>query len=151
MKTEFVVAISVICGVAFLFTVLKLVFFSVQKKLEHHIQENFDKEKIIGATTKANFFGERSKGGKQARGNGALVLTKDEVYFIRAVPFKEYVIPLQSIIEVSLPNSFNGKSIASKLLSIQYKTDSKPDAMAWAIKNPESWKKALEKLMANAC
>jgi hypothetical protein len=69
----------------------------------------------VAVTTKANFFGELSKGGKQLRGNGALILTKEDVYFIRALPFK------------------------------------KSDAMAWAVKNPESWKKALEKLITNAC
>lgn len=124
-----------------------MIFSYIRKRLETHIQENFDKEKILGATAHANFFGKKSKGGKQGRGNGVFVLTKDEVFFIRALPFKEYVIPIQSIIEVSLPIVFNGKSIFSKLLCIQYETYSGSDTIAWAIKNPESWKEAIEKLM----
>jgi len=146
MKTGFIVALSIFVGVGFLFVGIKLLFASIQTKLRNHIQQKFDKEEIIGMTTSANFFGKQSKGGKQLRGNGAFVLTKNQVCFIRAVPFKEYVIPLKSITEVSLPNSFNGRSVFSKLLCIQYKTDSGQDAMAWAMKDPESWKKAIDKL-----
>jgi len=151
MKTEFTVAVSVLFGTVILLSLLRLFFSSARKKLEHHIQENFDIREIVGATTRANFFGKQSKGGKQIRGNGALVLTKNEIYFIRAVPFKEYKIPLKSILEVSLPNSFNGKSVFSKLLCIQYKIGSELDVVAWAVKNPESWKKSIEKLVDVAC
>ncbi len=151
MKTEFVVAISVLFGVVLLLTLLKLFFSSVRKKLEHHIQKKFDKREIVGATTNANFFGKQSKGGKQIRGNGALILTKDEICFIRVAPFEEYKIPLKSVLEVSLPNSFNGKSVFSKLLCIQYKTGSELDAVAWAVKIPESWEKSIENLVAGAC
>ena len=151
MKTEFIVTISVVLGVVSLLVLLRLFFSSTRKKLENHIQKNFSKNEIIGVTTNANFFGEQSKGAKQVRGNGALVLTKDRIYFIRAVPFKEYTIPLKSVSKVSLPNSSNGKSIFSKLLCIQYETGSELDAVAWAVKNPESWKKSIEKLVGVAC
>lgn len=151
MKTESVVAISVLFGVVLLLALLRLLFSSARKKLEHHIQKHFDKKEIIGATTNANFFGKQSKGGKQIRGNGALILTKYEIYFFRAVPFKKYKIPLKSVLKVSLPNSFNGKSVFSKLLCIQYKTGSELEAVAWAVKNPEAWKKSIEKLVAVDC
>ncbi len=151
METGYIVAISVIIGVFSLLTLLKFFFSSTRRKLETHIQKNFDRSEIIGVTTNANFFGEQSKGAKQVRGNGALVLTKDQIYFIRAVPFKEYTITLKSVSRVSLPNSFNGKSIFSKLLCIQYETGSESDAIAWAVKNPESWKKAIEKLETGDC
>ena len=147
MKTVFVITISIILGVGILLTAIKLIFSYIRKRLETYIQTNFDKDNIIGATTNANFFGKKSKGGKQIRGNGAFVLTKDEISFIRALPFKEYMIPVKSITEVSLPNAFNGKSVFSKLLCIQYETRSGSDTMAWAIKNPESWKETIEKLV----
>ncbi len=150
METEFTAAISVIFGVLFLFVLLKLLFSYTRKKLENHILKKFDKNDILGATTDANFFGEQSKGAKQLRGNGALILTKDQLYFARAVPFKEYTIPLKSVSKVSLPNSFNGRSILSTLLCIQYKTGSESDAIAWAVKDPGSWKKAIEKLRTDA-
>jgi hypothetical protein len=142
-----VITISVILGVGILLTAIKLIFSYIRKRLETYIQTNFDKDNIIGATTNANFFGKKSKGGKQIRGNGAFVLTTDEISFIRALPFKEYKIPVKSITEVSLPNAFNGKSVFSKLLCIQYETSSGSDKIAWAIKNPEFWKETIEKLV----
>ncbi len=147
MKTGIIVAVSVLSGIVLLLTIINLIFSYTRKKLKNHIQKKFDKEKIIMATTSANFFGEKSKGGKQIRGNGALVLTKGEVFFIRAVPFTEYIIPIESITEISTPTSFNGKTVFSKLLRIQYKTDSGSDAMAWAIRNPNKWEEAIEKLI----
>ncbi len=146
MKTEFIVIISVLTGMIFLFALLKLVFSATRKTLENHVQDLFAREHILGATTRANFFGQLSKGGRQIRGNGALILTKDKVHFIRAVPFKRYEIPINSITEISLPRSFNGKSVFSTLLCVHYKTDSGSDALAWAVKTPENWKKAIEDL-----
>lgn len=151
MKLTLILVISIFLGIAFLFAIIKLLFSSIQKKLNYHIQNKYDEKTIIAATSSANFFGEQSKGGRQLRGNGGLVLTKDEVYFIRALPFKEYVIPLDSITEVSLPESFNGRSVFSKLLCVRYKTNSGSDAIAWAVKNPESWKEAIEKLVSFDC
>ncbi len=146
METLFIVAISVIIGVVCLFFVLSFVFKSVRNKLESYIQERFDSKEIIGATTRANFFGEKSKGGKQIRGNGAIVLTNDQLVFIRAMPFKEYIIPIKSITRVSLPNSFNGKSVFSRLLCVHYINEGTEDAIAWAIINPEKWQESIEAL-----
>ena len=148
METQLIVAISVISGVLCLFFFLSFVFKSVRKKLESYIQKRFDKNEIIGATTRANFFGEKSKGGKQIRGNGAIVLTKNELVFIRAMPFKEYIIPIKSIQRVSMPTSFNGKSVFSKLLCVHYVFEGAEDSMAWAIKNPEKWQGSIEALIA---
>jgi len=151
MKTQIIAAVWVIGGSAFLLLAVSLVFSSIRKKMKAHIRERFDKNEIIGSTTSVNFFGEQSKGGKQIRGNGALVLTKDELFFIRAMPFKEYVIPIKSITGVSTPTSFNGRSSLSRLLCVQYKTDSGADAIAWSIKEPGKWKEAIEMVMVRGC
>lgn len=148
MKIAFIITVSVIIGVSSLLALIRFIFSSIRKKMNTYIQTNFDQKDILGATTSANFLGKESQGGKQIRGNGALVLTKNEIYFFRALPFKEYSIPLNSVIKVSLPSSFNGKSVLSKLLSIQYKTSSGSETMAWALKNPESWKQTIEKLVS---
>lgn len=147
METQFIVAISVIGGVLCLLLVLSFVFNSVRNKLESYIQKRFDKNEIIGATTRANFFGEKSKGGKQIRGNGALVLTKSQLVFIRAMPFKEYILSIESITQVKMPNSFNGKSVLSKLLCVHFNVEGAEDSIAWAIKNPEIWKDSIDALI----
>jgi hypothetical protein len=88
-------------------------------------------------------------GGKQIRGNGALVLTKESLFFLRGVPYREYVVPLNRIMKITLPDSFNGRSVFAKLLYIEFKTDvqgeNQVDAMAWAVKYPEEWKNSINR------
>ena len=133
-----------------LLIVLRLVFSSVRKKLAQQVVQRFDKNEIVRATLHANSFGERSKGGRQIRGNGALVVTKDAICFLRAAPFKEYTIPVTKITDISMPRSFNGKSVFAKLFCIEYETDNGTDAMAWALKDLESWKLTLEEVMSDS-
>jgi hypothetical protein len=147
MEKQVIIAISVTSGVLSLIFFLSFMFKSVRKRLEKHIQENFDENEIIGASARANFLGERSKGGKQLRENGAIVLTKDRLSFIRAMPLKEYIIPVKSIKHVSMPTSFNGRSVFSKLLCVHYSLKGKEDSIAWAIENPLKWKESIEALI----
>lgn len=146
MHTGIIIAVSVLFGLACLLLVLKIVFSSVRKKLEREIEQKFNRADILAATTKANFFGVKSKRGRQIRGNGALVLTKEKLYFLRAVPEKEYVIPVNSIAKITMPLFFNGKSIFYPLLCVHYEGDNGEDEIAWAIKNPKQWKEAIENL-----
>ena len=133
-----------------LFTVFLKSHFQIHtKKLEKYILNKFNKNDIIGATTRANFFGLKSLGYKQIRGNGAIVLTKEKLYFIRATPFLEHIIPIEKIREISLPTSFNGKSVFKKLLCIHYQNDGQDEAIAWAIKSPEKWKLTIENVVKN--
>ena len=149
MNKGIFIALFVIGGLATLFIILRSVMGAIRKKLEAHVEQKFDKREIVAASTGANFFGQQSKGGKQIRGNGALVLTKEFLYFFRAMPFKEFTLPIQSITEVTLPRSFAGKSIFSALLCIHYRAAGQQDAMAWAIKDPKQWKRAIEALMTS--
>lgn len=149
MNIGITIALSVILGIGFLFALIRLISRTVQKKMEKFVQHRFQGETIVEKTTHANFFGKLSKGGKQIRGNGALVLTDEALFFIRALPLKEYTIPLNSIVKISLQRSFNGKSVLSKLLRIDYDTGFEHDSMAWAVKSPEKWKGTIENKTAN--
>jgi hypothetical protein len=148
MESPMIIAVSVTAGVLCLIVFLGFVFKSTRNKLDKYILKRFDKNEIIGATTRANFFGEKSKGGKQLRGNGAIVLTKEKLLFIRAVPFKEYTISIKAMKGVSMPTSFNGKSVFSKLLCVHYNVEDGEDAMAWAVENPEKWKESIDALIS---
>lgn len=48
--------------------------------------------------------------------------------------------------KVSLPKSFNGKSVFAELLCVHYTIDGKEDSAAWAVDNPLKWKESIEKL-----
>ncbi|MFO7896520.1 MAG: hypothetical protein R6U84_06290 [Candidatus Cloacimonadales bacterium] len=150
MDIKFVIASAVIIGVICLLSIIGLIVRSGRKKLTSYIQKKFDQSEIIGATTKANFFGLKSKAGKQIRGNAAIILTKKQLVSLRALPFQAYSIPIKSIQRVSLPQTFNGKSIFAKLLCVHFTNESCEDSIAWAIQNPEKWKESIEALLTRS-
>lgn len=147
MNNALIITTSILVGLLILFSILGIVYAAIRRKLEKIILERFSKEEILGATTRANFLGVKSKGGAQIRGNGAIVMANDGLYFIRAFPLKEYMIPRGSIRRVSIPRSFNGKSVLAPLLCVHYHTEHGEDAMAWALKDVIKWKAAIEKMI----
>ena len=149
MNTGLIIALSVTGGVIFLWVVLNVVMQRVRKKLEQRVLQKFNLEEIVCSTTRSNFFGEESQSAFQARGNGALVLTKEELCFMMVGSDKEFTIPLKSIISVSLPKSFKGKSIFVSLLCVRYQKNGEEDAMAWSVPTPEKWKQVIESLMSS--
>lgn len=148
MTSAQVTTLTIIFGVFLLLVFLIFLVSLINKKLEKLVTKRFKKEDILGVTTKATFFGEKAKGSKQVRGKGALVLTKDELYFVRALPQKEYVIPIKTIQEISLPRVFNNKTVIFPLLCVHFAQDGKKNEMAWSVQEPERWKSSIEKLIA---
>ena len=144
MQVALIITVSVLGGLLVLFLILRTVMGAVRGRMEQVIQERFKREEMLAATPSASFFGVESLGGRQVRGNGALVLTRDEIWFHRAAPAKEFRIPISDVVEVTLPRSFCGKSILRPLLCVRYKTEKGEDAIAWAVRQPERWKAAIE-------
>jgi len=142
-----IVFVAVVGGVVCLLIGLRTIFSAVRKRMEVAIREKFEQREIIRSTPSANFLGVKSKGGMQMRGNGALVLTGNELYFLRAFPEKEFRIPIETITAVSLPKSFNGKSRFSPLLCVNLVVDDGEDSMAWSVKQPREWKEEIEALI----
>jgi hypothetical protein len=150
MKTGIVIVLAAVAGLLALFAFLRIIFSATLKKLRLMVLARFNPEDIILLNLGANFFGEESKGGRQVRGNGALVLVRDAVVFFRAAPAREYRIPLADILEKSLPRSLNGRSVFTPLLRIDYTVAGRPEAAAWAVRGPEQWKLRIEQLRAPA-
>ncbi len=92
----------------------------------------------------ANFFGLRSAGMSQIRGNGILALFFDHIYFEMLLPKKELIIPLSSILDIDVKTSFLGKTRFRKLLVITYKDkNGDEDQAAWLISNLNEWLELL--------
>ena len=121
-----------------------------EKAWQEVIDLKFRGREILLQTLSANFFGQRSKGAKQVRGNGALVLTNDELWFLRAYPVKEFSIPLKDVASVSLTRSHLGKTVGRDLLFVEYKTPEGNDAIAWSVCDPDNWKDAIEMAMSQS-
>lgn len=93
----------------------------------------------------ANLFGIQSRGMKQIRGNGILILTASQLYFRMLLPRRELMIPLSSITAVETPKSFLGKTKGRKLLKIDFRNDiGGTDSAAWLVPDLEKWVETIK-------
>lgn len=140
---ELVITLSIVLfGVGALIFWLKMVF----RERREEVAKRFRRKKILRQFNMANFYGLESLGHAQARGNGVLVLTDEELYFLKALPKRETVIPVSSITAVSNPRSHLGKSNLVKLLRVEFENAGKPDAVAFVVDNIDAWTEEVEKI-----
>lgn len=96
----------------------------------------------------ANFFGLKSRGAFQIRGNGVLVLTAEELWFSRFALQLVISIPLKQIQDVCLVKSHLGKRVfGSQLLYVEFQTSEGVDAVAWFVAQPQEWQSAITNAM----
>ena len=119
------------------------------KKRKEEIMKKFEGKKVIGTFGSANFFGVESKGIRQVRGNGVLVLTEEMLYFEMWVKPKTIIeIPIKSIKKIDIVKSHLHKSKFRPLLKVIYTNEiGEHDSIAWMVNNLEEWRNALEKLI----
>ncbi|MCW8929980.1 MAG: hypothetical protein OQL19_07075 [Gammaproteobacteria bacterium] len=133
------VSMAVILGVLIVW--LKKIF----RERREEVEERFLGQKIIQQHNFAHFYGRESIGHFQIRGNGILIMTANELYFLKALPKREIRVPLKSISKVSNPRSHLGKTNIAKLLRIDFIDEGKPDAIAWMVgAEVEEWTQAVE-------
>ena len=139
------IAVGVTIGVG----IIVIVFFTVfRQRLKttgmERMQARFRPEQILRSETTANFVGLESRGLPQVRGNGVLVLTRDELWFSRWALRDDFSMPLHQIEQILLVDAHLGKRyFGRKLLYVQFQTPQGKDAAAWAVGDPESWQRAI--------
>jgi hypothetical protein len=118
------------------------------KKRIQEIMDKFNEKEILGAFGSANFFGLESKGVRQVRGNGVLVLTREKLYYEMWVKPKTIIeIPIQSITGIDTVKSHLYKTKSKKLLKVIFTNDQgESDSVAWLVRNLDEWRDSLEKL-----
>jgi len=144
MNDNVTVIIAVSTAVILLFFMLRTLIVGLKRQLLKDIEKKLAGRTPLCQTLGANFFGEASRGSTQIRGNGALVLTDTELFFVLLAPRKQYTIPLGQIVEITLPRSHLGKSVIKRLLKVEYRTPSGTDSIAWAVPDAEEWKAGIE-------
>lgn len=93
----------------------------------------------------ANFFGRKSLGFGQVRGNGLLILTEKKLLFRQAAPSRWFEIPIDRITGIQNPRSFMGKGFAGGLLVVNYfNEEGESDAIGWAVRDYRNWNNLLE-------
>jgi len=128
--------------------VIILILYFVIKYLEktkaQKILKNYNKEEIKAFSSNVNYFGVKSKGMTQIRGNGALLLTKEYLFFQMWIPKKEIKIPLDKIEKIEEVRSFLGKSKFMPLLKIDFIDENEQkNSAAWLVKNLQKWKQII--------
>lgn len=144
-----------IVGCSLLFLVVLVVALraftqSLRARGRRAIDERFPPSDVLLAETLAQSYGERSRGVTQARGNGALALTKGELFFALYLPARDLSIPLASIRDVSIVRSHLGKTSGAKLLHVRFVKDGGEDAVAWRVPDPDAWKTKIDALRSPA-
>ena len=146
MSTALIIIDSIIALVVLLLIIQFAMLMWVKRRSRSAILARYSPPEIIMQSHAANFFGQTSKGGSQIRGNGALVLTKDELWFKLALPQEEMTIPLRSITGTEIKKSHLKKSKMRELLHVEFNSPSGTDSAAWLVKNPQEWQREIEKL-----
>ena len=131
-------------------SIVVLVFFfkrlkANQDEIKTVIRERFPEGDIVLQNRLAYCMGQKSKT-VQKQGNGPLILTEKELFFALRFPLVIISIPLSSITSVEQTRRFKAKGILKMLIRVDFKTeDGQDDAMAWYVKDTDSWMRALKK------
>lgn len=130
-----------------LFYLIKSIYNSIQQKRAEELFGNYHKDRIIYFSKKVNFFGLSSTGLTQIRGNGSLLLTADEIHFLKWLPKSELIIPLKNIENIERVNSFLGKKRGKnkELLKIDFfNQQGELDSAALLLDNLSVWEEVLQ-------
>ena len=142
-QKTFILLIPVLLAVLY-YTIHKIIV-KLKRKRAEELFTNYHKDRIIYFSKEVNFFGQKSAGRAQLRGNGSLLLTPDELHFLRWVPKKNIVIPLDNIENIERVNSFLGKKKNSKLLKVEFSNyQGEKDSAAWFLDNMHAWEQVIK-------
>jgi len=126
--------------------VQRIILAVIRRVLRDDVRRRTQGREVIRQTFAANSFGLESLGARQIRGNGALILTREDLIFIMAFPRRETRVPLNTVTSVSLPRSHLGKTALRPLLRVAFQGPSGDDAIGLAVKDPEGWQQDIQEL-----
>jgi hypothetical protein len=154
---EPIIGAGVLLGVVAIFVVAifvvvpKLITKAMEPSLERRISKMYSPEQIILRDLKAVTFGLESRGVLQGRGNGALVLTANELCWLRFVPeSSDLRIPRENITKVDTAKTHLGKTYGRDLLRVTFTNNGKPDSMAWYVTDLGRWLSKLGEAASTA-
>lgn len=112
------------------------------------VLEKYEEHGIVLSCEGANFFGQESLKVKQVRGNGVLILTKEELIFEYWTSKRVLRIPKSKILGLEKTKWHLGKTKGVNLLKVRFTNEeSIEDSAAWWVKNIEQWTQMLESII----
>lgn len=146
-STGLYIAIGMLASLALIVGIVLLTRKMVAKvtaRNDELIAREFAGVEIERQSGMANYFGLESRGGKQVRGNGALVVTADRIWFQRIGAGEPIVIPRRDVKSTEVVKSHAGKAVGRPLLKVTFDDEhGSTDAVAWYVPGAEDWAAAL--------
>ncbi len=113
-----IIAICIIAGLVSLIIFVRM----AKKNTMDTIKRRLHGKEILYQDSSAVYFGKRSLNKRQIRGNGILILCRNELIFRRIFPGMEISIPLWQVKSIETTTRFLGKTFFKPLLKIDYQT-----------------------------
>ncbi len=134
------------------FCLIVIAFLLILRNVIHSriskIYAKYQLQDAIIIVKNANFFGQKSLGYIQIRGNGVLALTSDKLFFEMWLPKKGIEIPINRITYINNPIQFLGKTKLRSLLKVTFiNQNGQTDSAAWQISELDRWTNELHKLL----
>lgn len=148
MSSTWIIIVSIAGGLVLLLLAVGFVMGRVDRRLKGMVAARFARPDMIQASG-ANLFGQRSRTAGGIKGTGALVLSRDRLWYGLVVPKREIEIPITSIRSVTTPKSFMDRTIFRELLCVRFSGPDGEDEIAWAVQAPEKWRQAIETVRAS--
>lgn len=143
----FVATIGLTCLVAAALVILWSITHGLRNRGRGELQLRFAAADVLVSDTLAESYGRASLGPNQARGNGVLAVTREQLFFMLYTPTRRLEIPLADVREVSLVRSHLGKASDTDLLLVRFAVAAGEDAIAWRTHDPGAWKLRLDQLL----
>jgi hypothetical protein len=120
-----------------------LVFLRIREA--RRIVRKFSRERIVLTSFSVTFYGLESEPGGPARSVGALVLSKDGLYFLARVSHRELTIPGSAIIHLDVTNTHRGRTLRQYVLAIRFlNSEGKGETAAFRLLRPARWITAIK-------
>ncbi|MFW5768442.1 MAG: hypothetical protein ACOCYA_00160 [Spirochaetota bacterium] len=125
-----------------------IAFLAIVRQIEtRRIFSKFSKNDVILLTFGVNYFGVESEPGRPDKSSGALVLTKEGLYYRARYARKELFIPGRHIVKLEVIEALKGRPLNQKAVGIFFKNaDGERDLAAFRIPHSAQWARAIKKL-----
>lgn len=116
-------------------------FLAIVRQIEtRRLYNKFDSDDIILLSFGVNFFGCESEPGRINKSAGALVLTKNELYYRARYSKQELSIPGQSFAQIDVTDQHKGKPLHQHAIAVYFINEfGNKDKAVFRIPHPAKW------------
>lgn len=117
-----------------------IVYLVIVRRIEaQRIERKFPHGEVLLSSFGVNCYGLRSEPGGPARSSGALVLSKEMIYYRARFSKRELTIPIDSITTIDIIESFKGRPLYTKAIQFRFERADGEEAAAFRIPYPDRW------------